>query len=104
MGFIREHIIKPLTRSKSWRVARNHHIKNHNICAACGRTDGLEVHHIKDVSTYPELELKPDNLITLCSKSCHLLFGHLRSWKSINPNVEIDSLIMSEKIKNRRAK
>ena len=86
MSFIREQIIKRATRSSGWSKVRKEHIKKHPTCAGCGRKDGLEVHHIKDFSEHPELELDPDNLITLCDKAmrCHLTFGHLGNWKSIN--------------------
>ena len=48
-------------------------------------------------------ELDENNLITLCDgkSRCHLLFGHLLSWKSFNPNVVEDCKIWSEKINNR---
>lgn len=105
MSLVRE-IIKTATRSKGWRKVRNEHVKAHPICAACGRTDGLEVHHIEDFSTKPELELDPNNLITLCDKAmrCHLTFGHLGNWKSINPEVIKDSIWFLDKVINRRGK
>lgn len=104
MSFFRELVIKTLTRSAGWTKVRKDHIKNNPSCAACGRQDGLEVHHIKDFSENPELELDPTNLITLCDKGtkCHLTFGHLGNWKSINPEVIEDSKWFLEKVKNRR--
>ena len=69
--------------------------------AAKGKEVKLEVHHIKDFSEHPELELDPDNLTTLCSK-CHFMLGHLKYWKSINPTVVADSRWFYNKIKNRR--
>jgi len=102
MSFVREQVVKRLTRSKGWSKVRKRHVKENPFCAACGRFSGLEVHHIIDFSTEPELELEPDNLITLCRKTCHLLLGHLRDWKSINPDIETDSQVLFEKIVNRR--
>ena len=104
MGFIREHVIKRLTRSKGWRKVRNEHIARHPVCAVCGRRKKLEVHHIEDFSTNPELELDPNNLLTLCrgTFNCHLLLGHLASWRSINPDVLADCISLSGKIQNRR--
>jgi len=104
MSFVREHIVKPTTRASGWKKVRKAHIKAHPSCAACGRTDYLEVHHIKDYSEHPELELDPNNLITLCDKGtkCHLTFGHLGNWSSINPEVEEDSEWFLNKVKNRR--
>jgi len=86
---IREH------RSPKWQSIRKKHIINQPKCAACGGDKTLEVHHIKPFNEHPELELDLNNLITLCeSKSngvcCHLLFGHLGDYKSININVVED--------------
>ncbi|MES9740933.1 HNH endonuclease [Priestia megaterium] len=46
---------------------RNTHINMYD-------TENLEVHHIKPRSEYPELELEPTNLVTLC-KTCNLQLG-----------------------------
>jgi len=103
--WVQEKIIIPLKRSNQWRKVRKAFIKKHKICAVCGGTKKLQVHHIKDFSTHPELELDENNLIVLCvKKRCHLLFGHLNDWKSINPDVVKDAEIWSEKIRNRRSK
>ena len=88
-------------RSPKWRDVRNLHIKNNPTCAACGRKDGLEVHHIIPYNVSPERELDPSNLITLCSKSCHFLFGHLCDWKSWNAEVVEDCDKHLKKIINR---
>jgi len=68
---------------------------------ACGRKEDLEVHHIIPVHKDPSKELDPNNLITLCGKTCHLMFGHLMDYKSWNPNVEEDSELYLSKIKMR---
>jgi len=104
MSIIREHIVKRFTRSSGWSKVRKNHILNHPVCAVCGKDKKLEVHHIEDFSTRPELELDPLNLLTLCrgSFNCHLLFGHLGDWKSINEFVIQDSFWMYQKILNRR--
>ena len=49
------------------------------------------------------------NLITLCESrkngvTCHLLFGHLGNYKSINESVETDVKAWNKKIKNRPKK
>jgi hypothetical protein len=77
-------------RSPNWRRVRAEHLKYNPSCAACGRKNGLEVHHIIPYNVHPELELDPNNLITLCDKYCHFVFGHLMDWKSWNTNVQID--------------
>lgn len=41
-------------------------------CTACGSTEKLQVHHIKEGSKYPELIMDSGNVITLCMK-CHAL-------------------------------
>ena len=46
-------------RSSGWRSVRNEHIENNPTCAACGRRDGLEVHHIVPYHVDPSKELDP---------------------------------------------
>ena len=94
-------------RSNKWPTVRKKHLENQAKCAACGGDKILEVHHIKPFNQNPELELDLNNLITLCeSRSngvvCHLFFGHLGSYKSINPNVLEDVKIWFQKITNRK--
>ena len=101
---LREQVVKRFTRSSGWGKVRKQHIKKNPTCAACGSKHDPEVHHIKDFSTYPELELDPDNLITLCGRRCHFLLGHLKDFKSINPTIVEDAAKLLEKIKNRRKK
>ena len=93
MSFFREIIIKSLCRSTYWSRARRRHLKKHGTCAACGRTTKLEVHHIRPFKDYPELELNPENLITLCANGtrCHISFGHLGNFKRSNKHVVLDS-------------
>ena len=88
-------------RSWSWTKVRNEHLKNNPSCAACGRDKKLEVHHIKPYHKYPELELDPTNLITLCDDPCHLVFGHLMNYKSWNEDVVSDCNEYNNKVKNR---
>jgi 5-methylcytosine-specific restriction enzyme A len=83
-------------RSSRWSQVRKDHLREHSECAVCGGTKKLEVHHIKPFCDFPELELDPNNLITLCeSKSkgimCHMTVGHLGNYKTINPMVSADS-------------
>lgn len=103
MFSIRE-FYKTLTRSSGWSLVRKIHILKNPTCAVCGKNKKLQVHHIQDFSETPELELDPDNLITLCmgSTKCHFTFGHLGYWKSINPDIVKDSEWFLEKFKNRR--
>ncbi len=88
-------------RSWKWKDVRKKHLETQNSCQACGREDNLEVHHIVPVHVDENKELDPTNLITLCGKTCHLMFGHLMDYKSWNPNVEEDSNLYLSKIKKR---
>jgi 5-methylcytosine-specific restriction enzyme A len=66
-------------RSPHWPAVRKAHILAHPTCAACGAREKVEVHHIQPFHLFPERELDPANLITLCESStraCHLCIGH----------------------------
>lgn len=93
--------IRYAVRSPKWTNVRKEHLKNHSVCAACGRDKKLEVHHIKPVHLFPDLELDPSNLITLCADPCHIVFGHLMNFKSWNKDVITDTNNYLCKIKNK---
>jgi hypothetical protein len=61
---------------------------------ACGYKGAkVQVHHIKPFHLHPQLELDPNNLITLCEakgRDHHLLLGHLDEWESYNVNIRSD--------------
>ena len=99
-GWIREHIVKALTRSSGWGKVRRAFIKEHPLCAVCGHA-GEQVHHKRPFHLQPSLELDPQNLITLCTGHHHLLFGHLDDWKAFNPSVVEDSAAMLKAISAR---
>ena len=88
-------------RSSGWSKVRKEHLKLHHCCAACGKKDKLEVHHKLPVHKYPELELNPANLVTLCADPCHIMFGHLKYWKSWNVDVQKDCDAYYKKLKAR---
>jgi 5-methylcytosine-specific restriction endonuclease McrA len=88
-------------RSPKWSSVRKEHLINNNYCIACGRDKKLEVHHIKPVHLFPELELDPSNLVTLCADPCHIVFGHLMNFKSWNTDVVIDSDLYLNKVINK---
>jgi len=93
-------------RSSKWVTVRKKYLLEHNKCAVCGGNKALEVHHKKPFHMHPELELDFNNFITLCEAktngvTCHLLFGHLGNYKSININVDSDVKAWNNKIKNR---
>jgi hypothetical protein len=88
-------------RSGKWSTVRKNHLKNYPSCAACGRKDNLEVHHIIPYQIDRSKELDPNNLITLCGKYCHFVFGHLMDWKSWNTNIIEDAKNYKTLIVNR---
>jgi len=81
-------------RSPQWPAVAHAHLAREPGCMVCGHQGrGLQVHHIKPFHLYPELELDPSNLITLCEirgRDHHLLIGHLDDWESYNPQVRAD--------------
>lgn len=74
------------TRSPQWPIVREAHIKENPSCIICGGTISLQVHHIHPFHIHPELELDPNNLVTLCTGNptinCHLKFGHFGNFAS----------------------
>lgn len=89
--------IRPLVfRSPRWRALRRWHLTHYPTCAACGGTSKLEVHHIIPVHVDRSLELRQDNLITLCASgrrglNCHLFVGHYGDFRQFNPTAPIDA-------------
>jgi 5-methylcytosine-specific restriction protein A len=80
-------------RSSGWSKVEHEFLKTHGVCAACGGREALQVHHVKPFHLHPELELDPENLITLCMSGdldCHLRIGHGGSFKCYNPDVRED--------------
>lgn len=79
-------------RSPHWPTIQHKHLKKFPACAACGGNMNLNVHHKQPFHLYPELELEPTNLITLCmdgDKDCHIKLGHGSNFKAYNPHVEV---------------
>ena len=103
---VKGNIPKNCKRSGQWSTVRKTHLIQHPICEACGETNKLEVHHIVPFHMNPELELDPDNLITLCEVAsngvvCHQNIGHNGNYKSWNINVREDSQAMLNRLTNR---
>ena len=93
-------------RSGHWPAVRKAHLEKNPTCAVCGGKDMLEVHHRLPFHLNPNLELDPNNLITLCESgnngiNCHLAFGHLGNFKSYNKDVEKDTSEWAKKISDR---
>lgn len=95
---------KGAKRSSKWREVKAKHLKEHPKCAVCESTSKLEVHHVVPFHLAPDLELNPENFITLCENkkygiNCHLLIGHLGNYKRTNLNVKGDAAEWNIKIK-----
>ena len=94
-------------RSTEWPKIREAHLKNNPICDVCGSSMNVEVHHIKPFHLYPELELDPSNLISLCETkkygvNCHLFFGHLGNYRAENPHLLEDVKIWKKRFEERK--
>lgn len=77
-------------RAPEWEALRHAHLEREGWCRFCGATGHLQVHHIRPVHLFPELELESRNLITLCmtpGHECHLREGHLGSWWKWNRHI-----------------
>lgn len=95
-----------VARSGKWPAVRKAFLTVHPACEVCGGTKKLEVHHKRPFHLHPDLELDPDNLITLCESgangvNCHLAVGHLGNFKSFNVNVDHDAQLVAVRVKNR---
>ena len=87
-----EHVGHGKARSPKWPHVEKLHLKLEPVCAACGSSKKLNVHHKKPFHLFPELELDLNNLITLCmDKECHEKIGHGGNFKDYNPDVAEDS-------------
>lgn len=96
--FFPKYTIRGINRSPKWKQVRKLHLSKQPNCMVCGSSYKPEVHHIIPVHADPSKELDPENLITLCDKYCHFIFGHLMNWWSYNPNIIEDAKIFSSKI------
>ncbi len=88
----------PVKRSSAWPKVEKEHLASNPACAICNSTTRLNVHHKMPFHLKPELELDPNNLITLCmsTRECHLLIGHGDNFKAYNPNVEQDAATLHQ--------
>ena len=88
---------KSRIRSPDWDKIRDAHLRLHSVCAVCGGSEELQVHHIVPYHIQVSLELEASNLITLCMGrlNCHLHVGHGGSFRFYNPNVLKDAALVS---------
>jgi len=90
-------------RSSEWEDVRNAWVAANPVCAVCGGTKKLQVHHLAPFHLAPELELDQNNLITLCTRkkygiNCHLLIGHLGNFRRVNKDCEEDAKVWCAKL------
>jgi hypothetical protein len=97
-------------RSGKWPAVREAHLKEHPECEVCGRTDHVQVHHEHPYHLFPQDELDPRYLHTLCEAAgCehHLNPGHTldgkSGWAIYNTHLEVDVANMRAELEQRRA-
>lgn len=83
-------------RSSKWPSVRAAHLEQQSTCQVTGATNDLEVHHIRPFHLHPELELDPNNLITLTTNyrgiNIHLIYGHWDDFeRKYNPDIVQDA-------------
>lgn len=86
-------------RSPRWPGVRDAFRAAHPDCAVCG-SRAVDIHHVVPFHVRPDLELEPENLLSLCPEH-HLLFGHLMAWRSWNPGAKRDANYWRAKIMGR---
>ena len=93
-------------RSPKWEDCKKEFEKNNpKVCAVCGDTEGIQLHHKKPFHLHPELELESSNLIWLCENQkglfCHLYFGHWGSFKNkYNSDIDSDAKLWNTRFNN----
>lgn len=101
------HLLDPgslgAARSPKWEEFKKEYAKTHlPVCAVCGGTSQLNLHHLKPFHVFPELELDPANVIWLCNaKRHHIEIGHLGNFQSINPHGLSDVNLWRDKERNK---
>lgn len=83
--YVSGHPLSMAGRSPGWTALRNRYLTVNPACVITGAIENIDVHHVKPVSLFPELELAWDNLITL-RRDVHLLIGHCGNWSLWNEN------------------
>lgn len=80
-------------RASAWPALRKSHLKSNPSCTVCGGTNKLEVHHRQPFHLFPQRELDPSNLVTLCESkkdgyNCHLFVGHMGNYSCYNERID----------------
>lgn len=84
------HVTTGKKRSSQWRKVEKKFLDDNCFCEACGSHNNLQVHHIEPFHLYPELELDPNNLITLCmdTHECHFRLAHGGNFRKFCPEIK----------------
>lgn len=90
-------------RSSQWPAVEKAYKAKHPACEICGRKHFIQVHHKQPFHLRPDLELDPDNLISLCEPphrvfKCHLIFGHVGNFRLFNPTIGQDAPVWHDKL------
>lgn len=78
-----EHPLSLAGRAPTWTALRRKYLAANPVCIITGSKVDLDVHHVRPVSLFPELELVWDNLATV-RRDVHLLVGHCGNWSLWN--------------------
>lgn len=91
--------IKQLRESHEYKIWRITVYKRDNFkCQSCGKVgNGIEAHHIKPISLYPELIFSVDNGITLC-EDCHKIVH--KSYRPLSKSGEFLENLFLETIRS----
>ena len=70
----------------TWKSYKRTYTQRHHplVCAACGSYTRIDLHHVKPVAQFPELEFEDSNIIPLC-RPHHFIIGHRQNWSDYNP-------------------
>jgi 5-methylcytosine-specific restriction enzyme A len=89
-------------RSGKWPRLERIHLADHPFCEVCGTKEEVVGHHMLPFHLFPEHELDPDNIISLCnSRLHHILVGHGMNFKDYNPDVKKDAAHLKKMIATR---
>ncbi len=95
--------VKGAKRSSKWRKTRKRFLSDNPTCFVCNSKKKVEVHHIIPFHIAPDLELKFENLMSLCENGkfgivCHILLGHEGNYRKTNFTCERDATIWRKKL------
>lgn len=87
-------------RSPQWRAVQKKWLRANPRCQVCNKKWRCVPHHVVPFHIDGSLELRFDNLMTLCPVH-HLWIGHLGDFHSWNASVRSDALVWQKKIASR---